>query len=256
MKIALISDIHEDYISLMQAVRHIERKKCDMVICLGDIVGYSVPFYNYLSTRDARACVQWVKQNCAHAVAGNHDLYACRKVPVSKARDFVYPADWYKMSYHKRKELGGEQVWLYEDNELPHLLDDDSLDYLNGLTENLSLHVEGKSCLFSHFVHPDISGSAKPFIYDKNDLRVHLQFLKEHKYNLSITGHMHFEGIVKLIDGLMVRTGFSRKKQIYPFDWVSIPPITQNGRRNGFVIWDTKEQTLETILLRSKFNIL
>ncbi len=86
MKIAIISDIHEDYISLMQAVRLIEKKKCDEVICLGDIVGFSIPFYDYIETRNGSACVKWVKNNCKYTIAGNHDLYAVRKVPVNQVR--------------------------------------------------------------------------------------------------------------------------------------------------------------------------
>ena len=118
MKIAIISDIHEDYISLLQAARLIEQKNCDEIVCLGDIVGYSIPFYDYLDTRDASNCVEWVRTNCKYVVAGNHDLYASRKIPVSRVRDFVYQENWYNLSYSQRKEISQNALWLYEDNEL------------------------------------------------------------------------------------------------------------------------------------------
>ena len=37
MRIALISDIHEDVVSLKQALRKISKQKVDEIACLGDI---------------------------------------------------------------------------------------------------------------------------------------------------------------------------------------------------------------------------
>ncbi|NDK09218.1 metallophosphoesterase family protein [Candidatus Gracilibacteria bacterium] len=43
MKIAVISDIHENTHNLIQAIKIIEEEKCDVIICLGD-VGRSILF--------------------------------------------------------------------------------------------------------------------------------------------------------------------------------------------------------------------
>ncbi len=44
MKLAIITDIHEDRVNLVKALRMIEKEACDEIACLGDIVGFSTPF--------------------------------------------------------------------------------------------------------------------------------------------------------------------------------------------------------------------
>jgi predicted phosphodiesterase len=256
MKIAIISDIHDDYISLLPAARLIEQKKCDEIVCLGDIVGYSIPFYDYLDTRDASNCVQWVKANCKYVVAGNHDLFAARKAPVSKVRDFKYPENWYSFSYSERKEISENALWLYEDNELSALLNDEDIHYLYHLPESVIVEIEGKNCFFSHFIYPDLSGSAKEFLYAYRDIVDHLTHLKENNCNLSFSGHMHFEGINKLSDKKIVKIGFGKKTTLNSFDWSSVPSISNSKNANGFIIWDTRLNLIETISLKKKFKLL
>jgi len=256
MKVAFISDIHEDYISLLQAARLIEQKKCDVIVCLGDIVGYSIPFYDFLETRDGSKCIEWVSANCKYVVAGNHDLYAARKVPVSRVRDFIYPVDWYNLSYPRRCEISQNAIWLYEDNELSALLNEKDIEYLHHLPEQITTEIEGHKCMFSHFIIPDISGSSKEFFYSYNDIEAHLKFLADNQYNLSFIGHMHIEGISKLAEKKIINIGFGKKTHLSTFDWIGTPSISNTRNANGFIIWDTSTDIIETISLRKKFKLL
>lgn len=45
MKLGILSDIHEDITSLNTALRIFEDKKCDKLLCLGDILGYDPNYY-------------------------------------------------------------------------------------------------------------------------------------------------------------------------------------------------------------------
>jgi len=92
MKIGLISDIHEDILSLEQAFRFFSSEKCDQIFCLGDIVGFALPFFKYIETRNANECINLIKKNCDETVIGNHDLFAIKKVPEHKF-GFDYGAD-------------------------------------------------------------------------------------------------------------------------------------------------------------------
>jgi len=256
MKIAFISDIHEDIISLMQAERIINKKRCDMVICLGDIVGFSIPFYDYLNTRNASACVKWVKKNCTYAVAGNHDLYAIKKVPKSKVREFTYPSDWYSLTYSKRKTLSQDTIWLYEDNELSALLEEDDIAFLSQLPETDIINIDGIKFMISHFIYPDITGSTQQFIYTYADLVEHLQFSQKQGCHLSFSGHMHYEGISKIKNRNFHRVGFGKKTKLSSVEWFSLPPISNSKSMNGLVIWDTDENIIEAHSLRKTFKLI
>ncbi|MCX6826934.1 MAG: metallophosphoesterase family protein, partial [candidate division Zixibacteria bacterium] len=83
MKIGLICDIHEDLHSLKEALRQLEKRNCDDLICLGDIVGYDISCHEHGATRDSSACIAAIRSNCRYAVIGNHDLFALKKIPQS-----------------------------------------------------------------------------------------------------------------------------------------------------------------------------
>jgi len=64
MRIAVISDIHGNPAALEKVMADIERRKCDKVVCLGDVVGYGY---------DPNACVEMCQKKCDVCLMGNHD---------------------------------------------------------------------------------------------------------------------------------------------------------------------------------------
>ncbi len=248
MKIALITDIHEDYISLKQAIKQIEKCGCEEIICLGDICGYSIPYYTYNNERNASACVKLIKDNCKHVVIGNHDLYAIRKVP-ENSFSFKFPKDWYKLNYFERYALSDDKVWLYEENELTALLDLDDIDYLESLPEFINADFDDINLFISHYIYPDLTGSLKKFLYEPEDFKNHYKFTRKDANTICAFGHMHPQGLLYLNNFDMK---ISRKKIIIDSSIVGIsgPCISQNERFNGFTILDTKNKTVEPIYLR------
>jgi hypothetical protein len=75
-----------------------------------------------------------VQEQCNIVVAGNHDLYACKKIPEFNG-GFKYPKNWYALPYAERKELAGDSIQLYENNELSALISTEEEDYLRDLPE-------------------------------------------------------------------------------------------------------------------------
>ena len=53
MILGFITDIHEDITSLQKAFKLLEQEKVDSIICLGDIIGFALPFYKNIPDRDA-----------------------------------------------------------------------------------------------------------------------------------------------------------------------------------------------------------
>lgn len=64
MRYAILSDIHGNLAALRQAIKRIEEKGCDRIICLGDVVGYG-PFPN--------ECCEVIQKTADVCLLGNHD---------------------------------------------------------------------------------------------------------------------------------------------------------------------------------------
>ena len=69
-KIAIISDIHGNREALKTTLEDIKRRKCDKIICLGDIISKGA-FSN--------ECVELIRKNCDVVLCGNCDEYFSRE---------------------------------------------------------------------------------------------------------------------------------------------------------------------------------
>jgi predicted phosphodiesterase len=63
-RLAVISDIHGNRVALEEVLRDLDRRNVDVLLCLGDIVGYGP---------EPSACVRLVRQTCRVAIRGNHE---------------------------------------------------------------------------------------------------------------------------------------------------------------------------------------
>ncbi len=248
MRLAIISDIHEDVVRLKKSMSIIESKNVDQIACLGDIVGYNLPFYNFYDTRNASECIRIVKDNCKFVVVGNHDLFESKKIPEHKA-GFDFPDNWYAMDYLDRFKQAEGKVWLHERNSLASLISKKEKEYLYQLPEYIMADIGDRKILFSHFLHPDLTGSRADFVMQKSAFDLHQTFMKENNCSFSFSGHAHFEGAC-------VHSPKGRK--IKPFETISIkqdalgvvsPCIARGRQINGFLIFDTVKMELEIISL-------
>ncbi|MBI5475723.1 MAG: metallophosphoesterase family protein [Ignavibacteriales bacterium] len=251
MKIGIVSDIHEDAVRLTEAIRHLEKNNCDELVCLGDITGFDVIHYRYLSTRSASRAIAIIRENCRYVVTGNHDLYAIRKLPNCNGA-FTFPADWYTLDYEERERLSNKKVWLFEQQELPSLLNAKEREYLHSLPDHLILEVDDKRILFSHSLHPDFSGSLVWRPHDVWDFRKHFHFMKEKKCSLGFSGHLHPSGIAKATHEHYTLNSFGVFKIKNDFVQYICPCIANSSNKNGFLIVDTDESTLIAVQLKSK----
>ncbi len=193
MKIGFLSDIHEDVESLKKAIIILEKAGCNELICLGDIVGFSVPTHKYLNTRNANECISIIRTNCSIVIPGNHDLYATRRLPLFTA-NFNYPQNWYQLPFGEREELADHKIWLYEDHDLSPMLSKKNQIYLSSLEEFQKSEFDGFQLLLSHYAYPDLSGSTTEFIGNQNQLQEHFKFMEMNKCQISFSGHRHVEG--------------------------------------------------------------
>lgn len=99
MRYAVISDIHGNLEALKAVLSDIELHEIDVIICLGDIVGYYP---------DPEMCVKLIQEHAAYSVAGNHDYAAINIISTDNFTYYAYEAmEWTKskLSEESKKYL-------------------------------------------------------------------------------------------------------------------------------------------------------
>lgn len=248
MILGFLSDIHEDIRSLEQALKVLEDERCETIVCLGDIVGFSLPFFQFIEERDANECVRLIKENCSLCVAGNHDLYAVKKTPNNNA-GFEYGPDWYALPYETREKRARNKIWLYEDNELRCRLNTESFEYLADLPEVVSVPYDDGGIQCSHFCYPDYTGSTIFFPAEPFHLRNHFEQMKTANCTLGVSGHGHPAGI--LIAGPETLKVHKAGRHILDdqLNWIVVPCVARTTRPNGVAIYDTGLRELRAVPL-------
>ena len=251
MKLAIISDIHEDSVSLQKALNLISELNCNQIACLGDIVGCNSKIHPYHYNRDPNKCIELVNNNCEIVVAGNHDLFAIRKTPQYKA-DFDYPKNWYDLQFQKRKKLSKGRIWLYEDHDLPLHLNKKNISFLEKLNEFQIASFHGLKILFSHYSFPDLSGSCTNFVKLHEQIRDHLIFSRANGSAIGFSGHRHVEGVLVGNSNSLQEHSFPDIITLEKDTWIDGPAVCRGKKQNGFIILDTNKLELELISLTSQ----
>lgn len=259
MKIAIITDIHEDIESLKKALKMIELEKCDSIICLGDILGYPYMRGKYENSRNASECIKLIKSNCSVVLLGNHDIFHLKKFP-QNSDGFCFPANWYELSSEEKRELASSKVWNYSDDYSVNL-NENEISYLNSLSEYCQKEIDNKKILFSHFVYPNFTGYITNSQTDSKKLEQHFSYLKKNNYDLSICGHMHIEGIglcyetnnnlfSHLFKGFIYYS-YGEKKIKNKSACITIPALADNSQVNGFAILNTGTYSISSVSLNT-----
>jgi len=257
VKIALISDIHEDIESLKKALKLIEIEKCDHIICLGDILGYPYMRAKYESTKNASECILLIKKYCSHIVLGNHDIFHIKKIPKYN-NNFNFTENWFELSSETHFDISNEKIWKYTDDSFVKLTDKE-IDFLSQLPEFISKDYNDKKLLFSHFLFPCFTGYVATGQNDQKRLDEHFEFLRQNNCELSFCGHMHIEGLgvayepidnflSKIFKGFMYFS-YGEKKIKNKNSTITIPALADNSQVNGFAIYNDENHTVTSISL-------
>lgn len=248
MKLGFISDIHEDVVSLKKGLDLLIKERCDQIICLGDITGFSNPYYPFGDTRDANACIQLVRKHCSIVVPGNHDLFSVGRITEYKA-GVEYPDNWFELDIPTRMRIMKGKIWFYESEILPDLTEE-NVQYLKSLPEWRILDVGDYKILMSHFLFPDISGSLRKRIDDIYDYRAHFLFMRKNSCKLSFAGHMHKEGFEVINMMGYHEYGFKRKKMKKTESFIGLPSLASGRNKSGVSIFDTQSFEIHAIRIK------
>lgn len=118
MKTLVLSDIHGN----LAALEAVAAQPHDLLICLGDLVGYGP---------QPGPCVRWVRAHAALVVQGNHDRALGDGSPAGCRTEFQWLAD--ALAPLGQAQLSGEER-----------------AYLAGLPRSVVRELDGTRCLFVH----------------------------------------------------------------------------------------------------------
>ncbi len=228
MRLAILSDIHEDYENLLKIVGKAEARGFDKLICLGDISGFSLPYYTYEDSRNAPACLALLREKCDIIIAGNHDLHAAGKSP------------------ELPEEMKDQETWQHEHDLDPGYSEED-ISFLSTLPAFEVLKTPDLNILFSHYVYPNLSGFVKGFYYEAREFREHFAFMLERECSLCFTGHAHPGGFYRVKpDGFKLYRYRGIKIRSFPAV-IGIPPVTRHEHRSSLCIFDTDSLRLKVL---------
>lgn len=245
MRIAIISDIHEDIIHLQKAFIKLEKIKYDKIICLGDISGYGIYNAPFFDKRNAHSCLDLVKKHCEIVILGNHDLQAVRKIP-QQINSFNYPENWYALDYYEKIKSGGKVLWLYED-ELDPLYAHNDIEFLRQQQELQIVAENGRNYMFSHYAFPNVTGSLRQFNFEPDDYVPHFEFMEKNKCRYSFIGHEHANGLLIIKQNRVIEKKFTRYALTDSPAIIISPAIVSGKKRSGFLIFDTESLEIEAI---------
>jgi predicted phosphodiesterase len=229
LRLAILSDIHEDLLRLQKVVKKIEKKGFDLCICLGDISGFSKAYYRYDKVRNASACLEILRKKCEIIIPGNHDLHAAGRIP-----ELPEDADY--------------EYWPHEEDLDPGYSEEEKA-FLSGLPEYKILPNHQNGILLSHYASPNISGLIKGFYSSGKEFKSHFQLMQENSCTLGFTGHTHVRGFYKATSAQLRHYGYrSHILKDFPVI-IGIPPVSRNNLRTGFCIFDTDNFHLQVIKL-------
>lgn len=245
MKIAVITDIHEDFRNLEKAFRSIEKQGCDLVVCLGDVTGYSPLFYSHKP--DANACIDILREKADITLTGNHDLFSSERLPSYHLLKNM-PANWYKLTMEERLRISRNRIWLYMDEE-PPVLSSENLLYLKGLKEWEVVETEKGRLLFSHFFQPDMAGVGRWFPFNSLEINQHFRFMRHNKCKLSFVGHSHPPGAVTVNRLFWSHANKNAITIRNHHKGVICPAIVGERFPGSYITFETQKNLLSTILI-------
>lgn len=243
MRIALITDIHEDFKRLEMTCKALDNQGYDMLVCLGDITGYSPLFYSHQP--DANACIDLLREKAHLVIAGNHDLYTFARLPSYHLQKNI-PHNWYQLPPEERGRISNQKIWLYQEEILP-VLSHSNAAFLESLKEWDTLEDGKYKYLFSHFFQPDLAGVGKWFPYNSLEIQAHFRFMKELNCKLSFTGHAH-PPVPITVNRLFWSHGESETFCVKRHHKAIICPALVGERFPGsYLIFDTAQQQISTL---------
>ncbi|MBQ6820649.1 MAG: metallophosphoesterase family protein [Clostridium sp.] len=178
MKIAAISDIHGNIYALMKALNDIDEQKVDLIICLGDLVGYG-PHPNEVIALIKRREIPCLKGNYDASVVDGSFTF----IKDNKINSFSLP-------------------WAVEE------VRESNKYYLNQLPNELNYDINGVKLKFTHGSPNKIN---EYLFENEENTEIVMQNLKD---DILVCAHTHIPSYKKFNDKIFINVGSIGKPKI------------------------------------------
>lgn len=227
MKLAFITDIHEDYGALSLILKNIDNKfNVDQVLCLGDIVGFNKQYNNhYKKERSAEDCIKNLIYSNTISILGNHDAH------------FL----------NINEKLDNSNTYDYNDEEIK--LSTKSLDYLKKCPEKFIIK---NQLLITHFLYPNNVGRYKVNNNHIELIKSHFKKMIENKVNFSFIGHLHTPTLQLITNKKAYELEEGKVIKLNPqeLNIINCPPVSRdNNRKTNITFFDTINKELYWVKL-------
>jgi predicted phosphodiesterase len=221
MKYAIISDIHGNLEALQAVLKDIDSRAIDVMVCLGDIVGY------YPNPED---CIELVRNRVDICVAGNHDYAAIGKIDTQNFTYYAFAAmEWTK-----------------------HNISEKAKEFLR----SLSLTIERDNMFFTHsspsnpqdwsYVFPD----SEEAVFEAFKCLVH---------RINFIGHTHWPSImIQENDRVILHSEHKIKLQESNYYLINVGSVGQPrdfDSRSCYAIYNTEENEISLVRVKYDFTI-
>lgn len=161
MRIAVIADIHSNIFSLNEVLLDIDNRNADLIVCMGDLVGYA-PFPNEV--------INTIRENKILTIQGNYDEAVGEELMVCGC-DYPDPKDMENASISLN--------WSIDETT------EENKAFLRGLPKEVTMVFEGKTIQFVH------GSPRKNTEYLKENSKEAEEVMAEFKADILVCGHTH-----------------------------------------------------------------
>ncbi|MFZ5351956.1 MAG: metallophosphoesterase family protein [Bacillota bacterium] len=181
MRIAVIADIHSNIYSLNEVLLDIDNSNIDLIVCMGDLVGYS-PFPNEV--------IDTIRDRKILTIKGNYDEAVGEELMVCGC-DYPDPKD--------AENAGISLNWTIDETR------EDNKEFLRSLPLEVKMSFEGKTIQFVH-------GSPRKINeYMKENSREAEENMEAFQEDILVCGHTHKPYFKYYGNKLLVNAGSAGK---------------------------------------------
>lgn len=222
MRIAILSDIHGNLEALDAVVRDVGRKRVDIIVSLGDMIGYGP---------DPDAVVQQVRDLQCYALLGNHEASL---IGVGARRWMNFQAQ----ENNIRTEA---------------LLSPENLAYCRSLPRSLSLD----GLTFVHGYPPD---SVFAYLFNQSDRKI-AELFASSPGELFFVGHTHDLQLVQQEGQTIIREPLLNKRihlvdhRNYIVNAGSVGQPRDGDNRAKYLVWDDSTREVEVLFVPYDFTV-